>query len=132
MLDMQSAVDKAVRWHPLLRNARGQLLQVGEGVDAARAGYYPSVTAGVNTQTSNHPIGDSDSRQQHRAQLQVSQMVYDFGKVSSEVDQAKAQSGAARAQMLLTFDQVVRNTAGSWIEVPRNEDRKSGVRGKGV
>src|SRR3546814_14620438 len=48
MLDMQAAVDKAVRWHPLLRNARGQLLQVGEGVDAARAGYYPSVTAGVN------------------------------------------------------------------------------------
>jgi len=120
-LGMQEAVNRAVRWHPSLHNARSQLLQQTESIEAARSGYYPTVTAGVSSQASNNPIGDTDSQHQHLAQISVTQMVYDFGKVGSQVDQAMAASGAARAQVLLTFDQVIRNTAEAWVEVSRNE-----------
>ena len=120
-LSMQAAVDRAVRWHPLLQNARGQLLQVSEGIKTARSGYYPVVSGGVNAQTSNQNIGDTGRKNQQRAEIQLSQMLYDFGKGGSEVDQARAASGAARAQMLLSFDQVILNTLQAWIEVHRNE-----------
>ncbi|MFC4298942.1 TolC family outer membrane protein [Castellaniella hirudinis] len=120
-LSMRAAVDQAVNWHPLLRNARGQLLQATQGIETARSGYYPNVSAGVNARNSNHTIGDTDSRHERRAEIQISQVLYDFGKVGSEVDQATAASGAARAQVLQTFDQVILNTAAAWIEVSRNE-----------
>lgn len=120
-LSMQAAVDRAVRWHPVLQNARSQLQQSNQGIETARSGYYPNVTAGVNAENRNRSFDGTDSRHQRRAEIQVSQMLYDFGKVGSEVAQATAASGAARAQVLLTFDQVILSTAGAWVEVRRNE-----------
>ncbi len=120
-LDMRSAVDLAVRWHPLVRNARSQVLQAGEGVDAARAGYYPRIRAGVNARAGNSTISGYDSRDIQRAELTLSQTLYDFGKVGSQVEQARGAQGVAQARVLLSLDEVVRNTAEAWIEVRRQE-----------
>lgn len=121
IVDMQAAVDKAVSWHPLVRGARSQVLQANEGVDAARAGYYPSIRAGVNTRSSNSPITGYDSRHIQRAEISASQMLYDFGKVESRVDQARGASEIARARVLMSLDEVVRNTAYAWVEARRQE-----------
>lgn len=120
-VDMQAAIDQALSWHPLVRGARSQVLQANEGVDAARSGYYPRISGGVNTRSSNSPITGYDSRHIQRAEISASQMLYDFGKVSSRVDQARSASEVARARVLLSVDEVVRNTAYAWIEVRRQE-----------
>lgn len=120
-VDMQAAVDRALSWHPLVRGARSQALQANEGIDAARAGYYPRVSGGVNTRSSNSPITGYDSRHIQRVEISASQMLYDFGKVASQVDHARSASEVARARVLMSVDEVVRNTAYAWIELRRQE-----------
>jgi len=120
-LDMQAAVNQAERWHPLVRSAQGQLLQATEGITSARGGYYPRLSAGVNSTVGNDDVSGYDSRRVHRAQITLSQMLYDFGKVGGQVDKAKAQQASAGAQVLLSLDQVARGTAQAWIAVRRNE-----------
>lgn len=120
-LDMRAAVDRAVRWHPMVRSARSQVSQAEEGVDAARSGYFPRIRAGVNSRAGNSTLSGYDSRNVQRAELTLSQTVYDFGKVDSQVEQARGVQGVAQARVMLSLDEVMRNTAESWVEVRRQE-----------
>lgn len=120
-LGLAQAVRAAAQTHPSVRGAAEQVLQAGEGIEAARAGYYPQVRAGVDSQLSNRTIGSYDSRRVHTASVSVSQMLYDFGKVDSAVGQAKASVAATQAQVLLSVDEVVRDTALAWLEVYRQQ-----------
>lgn len=121
VVNMQAAVDKAVSWHPSVRSARSQVLQADEGIDAARAGYYPRISGGINNRSSNSTITNYDSRHIQRAEISASQMLYDFGKVGSQVERASSATDVARARVLMSIDEVVRSTAYAWIEVRRQE-----------
>jgi adhesin transport system outer membrane protein len=46
-------------------------------------------------------------------------MLYDFGKVSNAVEAAKARVARSQAQILVSIDQVSRDTAYAYIEVQR-------------
>lgn len=116
-MGMTDAVRAAVAWHPAVRNGAQQVLQAGAAIDTANAGYYPQVRAGINSQFSNQDIPSYPSRNVHSATLSVSQMLYDFGKVSSAVSRAQAQAQAASAQVMLSADDVARDTAQAWVEV---------------
>ncbi|MFA7678743.1 MAG: TolC family outer membrane protein [Pigmentiphaga sp.] len=118
---MRAAVERAVHWHPLVHSARSQVLQAGEGVEAARSGYLPRLRGGVNSRVGNTTLSGYDSRHVHRAELTVSQTVYDFGKVDSQVDQAQGVQDVAQARATLSVDEVVRNTAEAWVEVRRQQ-----------
>jgi len=115
-LDMADAVRAAVRTHPSIQGADEQLLQAGEGVDAARAGYRPQITGGVDNQYNSYRNSSYDSRNVYTARLSGSQMLYDFGKVSGA--EHKAQSGvrASEAQVELVTDEVAMNTAQAWVD----------------
>lgn len=118
-LDMRGAVETALSWHPGIRNAVATLEQSGEYVDVARAGYFPQVSAGVGSEFARRDIAGYDSRRLHRFTVTVSQMLYDFGKVSSAVESAQAQRLAEQGRVLLAIDDVARDTALAWIEVER-------------
>lgn len=120
-LELRQAVDMAVRWHPSVRNAAGYLLESDEAIQVARAGYYPQLRAGLGSDWRNRALSGYDSRSAHQLTASVSQMLYDFGKVSSEVDRAHADRAAAQARLLLAVDQLVQETAHAWIEVRRYE-----------
>ena len=120
-LSLPAAVRAAVEWHPRVRTTAGQVLQAGEGIAAARAGYYPQIRGGVGTQLSNRDISPYDSRRLNQASLTVSQMIYDFGKVSGAVNQAEAGVASARALALLSVDEVARETALAWVELHRQQ-----------
>lgn len=120
-LNMPSAVRAAVESHPSVRTSTQQVLQAGEGIAVARAGYYPQVRAGIGTQLSSREIAPYDSRRLNQASVSVSQMLYDFGKVSSAVGQAEAAVAATQAQVLVSVDEVARDTALTWIEVHRQQ-----------
>lgn len=52
-LTLNEAVNRAVNWHPSIREAVGKLLAQNEQIEVARSKYYPQVSAGVNNGYSN-------------------------------------------------------------------------------
>ena len=112
---LESAARDAVAWHPSVIEAAGTLAASGEEVAAARAGYLPTVSAGLGSGYDSRVSGTWSPRPQFSA----SQMLYDFGKVSSDVAAARAGTRASRAEMLLAVDTLVRDTAYAIIELQR-------------
>lgn len=115
-LNMADAVRAAVRTHPSVRGAGESVQQATAGVDAARAGYKPQISGGVENRFSLHKNNGADSRGTYTARLTVSQMVYDFGKVDGAVDKAKADVRASAAQVEFATDEVGLNTAQAWLD----------------
>lgn len=119
VLTLQAAVAAAVRGHPSLGSARARVRRAGEGINAARAGYFPSVSFGVNSRLSGDTVPDESGNSVNDAQLNASQLVYGFGRVGSEIDRAEAQRRRAKTQVQQAYAEVVRNTANAWIQVRR-------------
>ncbi|MGK6355443.1 TolC family protein [Sphingomonas sp. DT-207] len=116
VLSIESAVRKVVAWHPNITAAAATLDARSEDVNAARAGYLPQVNVGVGTGYDNR-LG---SNWRPRPQLSASQMLYDFGKVGSAVDAARAGTRVGRADLLLAIDLLIRETGYAIVEVQRN------------
>ena len=110
------AIRQAVEWHPSIAQAVGVLYQQGEGINAAEAGYYPQVSGGLKAGVDSGYNGERGSQS---LSLSLKQMLYDFGKVDHAVSAAKAKAAQAQAQLLLTIDQVARDTAFAYIESQR-------------
>jgi len=113
-IDMVNAVQQAVSWHPSITQAVGKLFQQAANVDVAKAKYYPQVSAGMNNSYSNTY---SHSGYSPAFQLSISQMLYDFGKVSSSVRAADAAVAQQQAQVMLSIDQVAHDTAAAVVQV---------------
>ncbi|KAB2706007.1 TolC family outer membrane protein [Brucella intermedia] len=114
-LTMETAVRRAVGWHPAVDEATGRIYQADERIRAAQAGYYPKLNAGV---ASGY---QSSNREGWRPNFNVSasQMLYDFGKVSSSVDIERAVKDISNARLLLAIDDLSRDTANAVVEVQR-------------
>ena len=115
IVTLEAAAREAVAWHPSVIEAAGTLAARGEEVAAARAGYLPTISAGVGSGYDSRVTGTFRPRPQFGA----SQMLYDFGKVSSDVAAARAGTQASRADMLLAIDSLIRDTAYAIIEWQR-------------
>ena len=119
-LSIAAAVANAVQTHPSVQQAAGFLAQSDDHIDVAKAGYFPQLSGGFNTEY-DPDLVRYNSRVVHKMQVSASQMLYDFGKVSSAVGRAEAMRAAARARVLLSIDQVARETAYAVIELQRYE-----------
>ena len=113
-LTLNDAVSRAVSWHPAIRESIGKLLSQNEQIDVAKSKYYPQVTAGVNNGYSNtyNDQGFSPS-----LVISVSQMLYDFGKVASQVRAETAGAAQQQANVLLSIDTVAHETANAIVQV---------------
>lgn len=115
-LEMAEAVRAAVQTHPGIRGAREQVRQADEGVEAAKAGYGPQITGGIKSQTNSYRESSYDSRHVYNATLNVSQLLYDFGKVAGATRRAEAGVRTSEAQVQLVTDEIITNTAQAWID----------------
>src|SRR5690606_10242649 len=106
-ITIDQAAREAVSWHPSVEEAGARLDSRAEEIDVARAGYLPQISGGIGTGYNNL----NQSRWRPRANLSVSQMLYDFGKVRSSVDSAEAGTQIGRAQLLLAVDSLIRDTS---------------------
>lgn len=113
-LDMSDAVAMAVNWHPTITQAVGKLFEQSANIDVAKAKYYPQVNAGVNNGYSNTYTNKGYSPS---IDISLSQMLYDFGKVSSSVRAANAAVAQQQAEVMLTIDQVAHDTASAVVQV---------------
>ncbi|MFS7023795.1 TolC family protein [Klebsiella pneumoniae] len=113
-LDIATAVKSAVNWHPAINQQVSKLQEQVQKVDVAKAKYYPQVNAGMNNGYSNTY---SDSGYSPSLVVSVSQMLYDFGKVSSSVRAADAAVAQQQAMVMLNIDQVAHDTAGAVVQL---------------
>lgn len=113
-LTINQAVQRAIQWHPDIAEAIGNMLEQNNQVDVAKAKYYPQVSAGMNNGYSNAYVEKGFSPS---FVLSVSQMLYDFGKVSSSVRSAEAGVAEGQANILVSIDTVAHDTAAALVEV---------------
>ena len=112
-LDLLQAVKIAVGWQPVVASAVAQLKQQGSVVEQVRAGYQPAISGGVN-------IGRQSATSRGTSfTLAASQMLYDFGKVGSQVSEAEAGVRRAQAEVLQQIDAVALQTALAVVEFSR-------------
>ncbi|MBK4999516.1 TolC family outer membrane protein [Pseudomonas sp. S31] len=117
-LGLSEAVLAAAQWHPSIAEAVGNVYKQGEGITVARAGYYPQLSGGIRA---GYDTGNGSDRGSQALNLSLKQMLYDFGKVDSAVDAARAATARAQANVLLVVDELARDTAYAWIETRRYE-----------
>ncbi|WP_343464043.1 TolC family outer membrane protein [Pantoea sp.] len=114
VLTVNQAVQRAVQWHPDIAQAIGNMLEQANQVDVAKAKYYPQISAGMNNGYSN---AYSEKGFSPSFVLSVSQMLYDFGKVSSSVRSAEAGVAQEQANVLVSIDSVAHDTAAALVQV---------------
>lgn len=115
-VSLDGAVHEAVLWHPDIAQATATLAARTADVDVARAGYLPQINAGVGAGYDNR----LSAAWRPRPQISASQMIYDFGKVRSAVDAARAGTRVGRADLLIAIDGLIRDTGYAIVELQRN------------
>jgi len=115
-LSLFDAVRYALNAHPRIVESLSRLEQQQELVGVARAGYWPRLRSGVNT-----GYRHSTGRSEEAFTVSASQMLYDFGKVSSAVDAAELGVEREKAGVLLAAEDLIRETAQAFIEARRYE-----------
>lgn len=99
-----------------------QAAQLGIGqaqIDEAKSAWMPQIS--LNGSTGHSRTTDSSGSLNNSAAwgLSLTQLVYDFGKTSSAIDQSKAQRGSYRYKLMSTLSEVAEKTALSYVEVQR-------------
>lgn len=113
-LTLTQAVNRAVSWHPSIAEVVGKLYAQIQQVDVAKAKYYPQINAGMSNGYTN---SYSDSGFSPSLVLSLSQMLYDFGKVASQVRAENAGVAQEQANVLVSIDNVSLETASSIVQV---------------
>lgn len=116
-LDMSQAVKRAVEWNPMVTGATERVNQQGQEVRFAQSAYYPQIRSGVKSS-----YRDSDRRSEEALTISATQLIYDFGKVSSNVEAANYTVEKYQADTLRVVDQLARETAFAVIEVQRYQE----------
>ncbi|HEY4437451.1 MULTISPECIES: TolC family outer membrane protein [Lelliottia] len=102
-----------------------QAAQMGIGqaqIDEARSGWMPQVA--LNGSTGHSQTTDSSGSLKNSASwgLTLTQLVYDFGKTNSSINQTSSQRDSYRYQLMDTLSDVAEKTALSYVEVKRYMD----------
>ena len=113
-LQLGDAVNRAVTWHPAISEAVGKLYEQSEEVDVAKSKYYPQINAGVDNGYSHD--GDQNGFTPSLV-LSLSQMLYDFGKVASQVRAESAGVAQQQANVLVSIDTIAHDTAIAMVQV---------------
>ncbi len=110
-------VRRAVDWHPVIQDAQAQLSSQIGYIDAAKAGYYPQISAGVNNSLQGGLYGNASV-----LSFSASQMLYDFGKVGAAKSYAEAGYFKQQAQSLLAVDDLATRAAQATVAVHRYQE----------
>ena len=117
-LTQDEAIRLAVNHHPSITSAVSTLSQQGSNKDAASAGYYPQISAGVNTGLLNSGYQIKQDPAQI-ASIKVTQMLFDFGKVRDRVSQSEYLVQKQKAQVIKQIDTIAVQTAEAVVAAHR-------------
>jgi TolC family type I secretion outer membrane protein len=117
-LTLAEATALALRQQPTIRSAQGSLTAAQARVPQARSSYYPRVDLQSGISASDFKSSTTNKRTRSDstfANIQGSQLIYDFGKTAALVDEAQAGSRVAVGELERTRDLVVQNVRQSYF-----------------
>lgn len=120
-LSIQAVVDLVLARHPGRQSAMGYQASAREMIDVAKANYYPQVSGGVSNGYEKYRSGRYDQKHLQSLDLNVQQLLYDFGKTENAVKKAEFGDLKAQARTDLVIEQLVREAANSVLEAVRYE-----------
>ncbi len=112
-LDIQRCVELAVKNHPSINAAQGNIKVSESKVEQAKSNYYPqlSMNAGYNRNfsdtTSSNRYTRSGEYNQYNANLSLTQNIYDFQKTATQVQIQKINTDSSRQDFNTTEAQVI-------------------------
>lgn len=120
-LSIKYVVDRVLARHPGRQSALGYEASAREMIDVAKAHYYPQVSGGVSNSYEKYRSGRYDEKSLQNLDLNVQQLLYDFGKTAHSVKKAEFGDLKAQARTDLVVEQLVREASSSVLEAVRNE-----------
>lgn len=111
------AVHTAVQRRPEISQSVSQLSAQAASIDVAKAAYYPQISGGLGT-------GDFTTGERGRQviSLNATQVVYDFGKIKTNVSVEEARLTEEQARVLISLDQIALEVADAIINIKRYQE----------
>ena len=113
-MSFKDAIMRAVQRHPDISQSIAELASQNANIDVAKAAYYPQLSGGVSTADLT-----KGERGRQLISLEATQMLYDFGKVSSEVNVQQAQLAVEQAGVLVSIDDIAYQVADAIVNIKR-------------
>ncbi|OBU10750.1 TolC family protein [Morganella psychrotolerans] len=114
-MTLQDAVVKSLDWDAGLSGLVNQYRAQLEAVYQKETEYYPQPGAGISRSLNNSDKG-------YVATASVSQLLYSFGKVSSQIDSLVARSDQSMLRVFVTADEVAEKTAMLYLDIKRYQE----------
>ncbi|MFD0980913.1 TolC family outer membrane protein [Tropicimonas aquimaris] len=109
---VQEAVNVGVRIHPTIRQAQREVTVAELGMKIATAGYLPSITATVDSETNSN-----DQVEEHSLFFNLRQPIYQGGRLAALERQSIAQRDASRSNLLQVTLGIEEDVATAWARL---------------
>jgi outer membrane protein len=110
VLSLQQCIEIALKKHPNINAARNSVKAMESKVGQARAGYYPQLSLQSNYQRislPSSPVMSIDPYDQYTSTLNLSQTIFDFGKISTQVEIQKLTKESSQADLQDVTAQII-------------------------
>ena len=116
-LTINDAVLYALQQHPQIAQVVAELASQHSYIDVAKASYYPQLSGGLST-------GDFTTGERGRQliSLNATQMLYDFGKTSANVDIQQTKTYLKQTEMLSQIDTLAKTVTSSILMIKRYQE----------
>lgn len=116
-LTLFDAIHQALQRRPEIRQSIATIAGQGANIDAAKAQYFPQISGGMST--ADLTTGE---RGRQLYSLSATQVVYDFGKIKSDINIEKAKLLQEQANTLDSIDDIAYQTANAMININRYQE----------
>jgi len=113
-MNLKEAVLTAVQRRPEISQSISSLSSQAANIDVAKSQYYPQISGGLGTADLT-----KGERGRQLISLNATQMLYDFGKVKSNVSTEEAKLAEEQARVLVSMDQVAFEVADAIMNIQR-------------
>lgn len=120
-LSLREAILRAFSRNPEIAEAAAQI-RVGKGnLDAAKAAWYPQISLQGSTGRSRQTYNTGTQTSSDSGGIQLSQLLYDFGRTGGSIDEQKRLSEFYRFSLYSTMTDVALHTLQAYLLVKRYE-----------
>ncbi len=118
-LTLRDAILRAFARNPLIAEAAAQIRVGGGNLDAAKSAWYPQVSLQGAGGKSRQTYASGDQSSNGSAGIQLSQLLWDFGKTNGSISEQEYLSDSYRFSLYSTMTDVALSTMQAYLSVKR-------------
>jgi len=118
-LTLRDAILRAFARNPQIAEAAAQIRVGGGNLDAAKSAWYPQVSLQGSAGQSRQTYSSGDQSSNGSAGIQLSQLLWDFGKTNGSIGEQEYLSDSYRFSLYSTMTDVALSTMQAYLSVKR-------------